>query len=107
MSYLELTGFYRSLMKAYAKQEGPLWDLLLKVPLNNSYSKTAYHKAMTDFQLDQHLTTEHTNTFLDLQAAITARPVLQAPRYDGSIFIVTSDRCIEGFAVVLSQWVKV
>ncbi|KAG2059287.1 hypothetical protein BDR06DRAFT_852957, partial [Suillus hirtellus] len=58
-------------------------------------------------QLDQYWTEEHTNTFLDLKAAITARPVLQAPRYDSSIFIVTSDGCIEGFAAVLSQRVKV
>jgi hypothetical protein len=103
MSFLGLTGFYRSLIKAYAKREGPLRDLLLKVPLNNLYSKTAYRKAMTDFQLDQYWTREHTDTFLDLKAAITARPVLQAPRYDGSIFIVTSDGCIEGFVAVLSQ----
>jgi hypothetical protein len=107
MSFLGLTGFYRSLIKAYAKREGPLQDLLLKVPLNNPYSKTAYCKAMTDFQLDQYWTREHTDAFLDLKAAITARPVLQAPRYDGSIFIVTSDGCIEGFVVVLSQRVKV
>ncbi|KAG1800072.1 uncharacterized protein BJ212DRAFT_1239194, partial [Suillus subaureus] len=64
-------------------------------------------------QLDQYWKIEHTNTFLDLKAAITARLMLQAPRYNNSIFIVTSDgcmlqtRCIEGFAAVLSQRVKV
>ncbi|KAG2352392.1 hypothetical protein BDR07DRAFT_1437863 [Suillus spraguei] len=30
-------------------------------------------------------------------------PILQAPRYDGSNFIVTSDGYAEGFAAVLSQ----
>lgn len=32
-----------------------------------------------------------------------AKGVLQAPRYDGSNFVVTSDGCAEGFAAVLSQ----
>jgi hypothetical protein len=105
-SFLGLTGFYRTFIRAYAKREGPLRDLLIKVPLNNVHSKTAYCKAMTDFQFNQHWTQIHTNAFLDLKAAITARPVLQAPRYDGSIFVVTSDGCIEGFTAVLSQCIR-
>jgi hypothetical protein len=49
---------------------------------------------------------KHTAAFLNLKAALVARPILQAPRYDGSNFIVTSDRCQEGFAAVLSQRVQ-
>jgi hypothetical protein len=51
-------------------------------------------------------TQEHTNTFLDLKTAITSRPVLQALRYDGSHFIITSDGCLEGFTAVLSKRLK-
>ncbi|KAG2058759.1 hypothetical protein BDR06DRAFT_843604, partial [Suillus hirtellus] len=49
---------------------------------------------------------EHTIAFLDLKAALVSRPILQAPRYDGSNFVVTSDRCQEGLAAVLSQHVR-
>jgi hypothetical protein len=61
---------------------------------------------MSNFKLSNIWKQEHTKAFLDLKTAITSRPVLQAPRYDGSHFIVTSDGCIEGFAAVLSQRVK-
>lgn len=40
---------------------------------------------------------------MDLKAALVSKPILQAPRYDGSNFVVTSDGCAEGFAAVLSQ----
>jgi hypothetical protein len=42
VSFLGLTGFYRTLIQAYATREGPLWDLLLKIPLNSLQNKTAY-----------------------------------------------------------------
>ncbi|KIK31589.1 hypothetical protein CY34DRAFT_103081 [Suillus luteus UH-Slu-Lm8-n1] len=61
---------------------------------------------MSDFKLEPHWTPEHTKVFLDLKAAITSRPVLQVPRYDGSHFIVTTDGCIDGFAAVLSQKIR-
>jgi hypothetical protein len=61
---------------------------------------------MSNFKLSTVWTQEHTKVFLDLKTAITSRPVLQAPRYDGSHFVVTSDRCIEGFAAVLAQRIR-
>jgi hypothetical protein len=105
-SFLGLTGFYRTLIKAYVKWEGPLRDLLLKVPLDNAHSKTLYRRAMSSFKLEPHWKPEHTRAFLDLKVAITSRPVLHAPKYDRSHFIITIDGCIEGFTAVLSQWVK-
>ncbi|KAG2063865.1 hypothetical protein BDR04DRAFT_970105, partial [Suillus decipiens] len=51
-------------------------------------------------------TTNHTAAFLDLKTDLVSRPILQAPRYDGSNFVVTSDGCQEGFAAVLSQRVR-
>jgi hypothetical protein len=46
-SFLGLTGFYRTLINAYAKREGPLRNLLLKVPTDNTMSKAAYRRAMS------------------------------------------------------------
>jgi hypothetical protein len=61
---------------------------------------------MSGFQLDALWTQEHTNTFLDLKTVITSRPVLQAPKYDGSHFVITTDGCVEGFAAVLLQRIR-
>lgn len=105
-SFLGLTGFYRTLISAYAKREGPIRNLLLRVPVDNTMSKATYRRTMSNFKLGAIWTQEHTNAFLDLKTAITSRPVLQAPRYDGSHFVVTSDGCLEGFAAVLSQRVR-
>jgi hypothetical protein len=68
--------------------------------------KAAYRRAMSNFKLGAIWTQEHTKAFLDLKTAITSRPVLQAPRYDGSHFVITSDGCIEGFAAVLAQRIR-
>ncbi|KAG2754978.1 hypothetical protein P692DRAFT_20637895, partial [Suillus brevipes Sb2] len=61
---------------------------------------------LRDFKLAERWTTDHTKAFLDLKTALVSRPILQAPRYDGSNFVVTSDGCKEGFAAVLSQRVR-
>jgi hypothetical protein len=102
-TFLGLTGCYYTLINVYAKQEGPLRNLLLKVPVDNTVLKAAYHQAMSNFKLGAIWTQEHTKAFLDLKTAIMSRPVLQAPRYNGSHFVITSDGCIEGFAAVLVQ----
>lgn len=75
------------MIKAYAKREAPLRDLLKIVPLPAQYNKTA-------------------RAFLDLKVAVTSRPVVLGPRYDGSPFVLTTDGCAEGFAAVLSQKVR-
>ncbi|KAG1812115.1 uncharacterized protein BJ212DRAFT_1230112, partial [Suillus subaureus] len=70
---------------------------------------------MSSFQLGSWWKQEHTNAFLDLKTAITSRPpshyfsftpVLQAPKYDGSHFVITTDGCAEGFVAVLLQRIK-
>jgi hypothetical protein len=45
--------------------------------------------------------------FLDLKAALVSWPILQAPQYDGSPFMITSDGCQEGLAAVLSQCTRI
>ncbi|KAG2045456.1 hypothetical protein BDR06DRAFT_900646 [Suillus hirtellus] len=61
---------------------------------------------MSGFKLAPYWKTEHTQALLDLKTAITLRPVVQGPQYDRSPFILTSDRCTEGFMEVLSQKVR-
>lgn len=46
---------------------------------------------------------KYTTAHLDLKVALVSRPILQAPQYDRSNFIVTSDGCQEGLVAVLSQ----
>jgi hypothetical protein len=70
------------------------------------FTKATYRRTLRDFKLIVRWEAKHTAAFLDLKAALVSRPILQAPRYDGSNFIVTSDGCQEGFATVLSQRIR-
>lgn len=38
-----------------------------------------------------------------LKTALTSAPVIKGPKYDGSLFITTTDGCKDRFAGVLSQ----
>ena len=58
---------------------------------------------MSAFKLQDKWTPKHMKTFLNLKIALTSRPVLQALRYDGSPFIITTDGCQEGMGAVLTQ----
>ena len=49
---------------------------------------------------------EHAMAFIHLKAAITTEPVLKGPKWDGSPFVVTMDRCKDKFAGVLTQHFK-
>jgi hypothetical protein len=46
---------------------------------------------------------EHTKAFLDLKRKLVSEPVLQAPQFDGTPFILTTDSSKDAFAGVLSQ----
>src|SRR6202521_1418400 len=49
------------------------------------------------------VTYSHKKAFLGLKQVLTTQPVLKAPCFDGTPFIVTSDSCKDGFGVVLAQ----
>lgn len=49
---------------------------------------------------------EHTRAFLRLKKIMIEGPVLKAPKWDGTPFIVTSDGCKEGFGAILAQRFK-
>ena len=61
---------------------------------------------MRTFKLKDQWTPEHTKTFLTLKARLISEPVLSAPVYDGTPFILTTDKCKDAFAGVLSQRIK-
>ena len=60
--------------------------------------------AMKGLPLEEKWTSKLDRAFIAIKAALTSEPVLRSPNYDGSPFVVTTDRCMKGFAGVLSQW---
>ncbi|KAF8824330.1 hypothetical protein HHX47_DHR8000253 [Lentinula edodes] len=102
-SFVGLTGHFRDLIRNYARIEGPLRNLLKSVPLPQNYTKSTYRRAMESFKLEGKWTLDHTRAFLALKKALVSEPVLKAPRWDGSSFVVTTDGCKEGFAAVVAQ----
>jgi RNase H-like domain found in reverse transcriptase len=48
-------------------------------------------------------TPEHEKAFLLLKVALTNKPVLKGPKFNGTPFVVTTDGCKYGFAGMLSQ----
>jgi len=78
-SFLGLTSHFRDLVQSYAKQEGPLHDLVKAVPLKTPFTKPTYRRTLRDFKLIERWEAKHTAAFLDLKAALVSRPILQAP----------------------------
>ena len=94
------------MIPGYAKKKQPLRDLLRKVELPEKYTKTVYRQIMSNFKLDNIWTDKHTKAFLNLKAEMTNEPVLRGPKWDGSPFIVTTDRCQDAFGAILTQRFK-
>jgi len=104
--FLGLTAYFRDLIKGYAQLEKPLRDLLRAVDIPAGTKKQTYQRLMRSHKLASHWKPEHTKTFVDLKARLVAEPVLSAPQYDGTSFIVTTDASKDAFAGVLSQRIK-
>ena len=104
--FLGLTAYFRDLVKGYAALEKPLRDLLRAVDIPNGTKKAAYQRIMKAYKLQPHWKEEHTATFINLKARLVSEPVLTAPRFDGTNFILTTDACQDAFAGVLSQKIK-
>src|SRR5271168_1467285 len=68
--------------------------------------KQKYQNIMKAYKLDGIWNQEHVRTFIALKARLVSEPVLLAPRYDGTPFILTTDGCKDTFAGVLSQQIK-
>jgi hypothetical protein len=104
--FLGLTAYFRDLVKGYAALEKPLRDLLCAVDIPNGTKKSAYQRIMKAYKLQPHWKPEHTATFLNLKARLVSEPILTAPQFDGTHFILTTDACKDAFAGVLSQKIK-
>ena len=102
-SFLGLTGYFRPLIRNYSLLEKPLKDLLNTLEVPKSAGKCAYQNAARAHQLQNQWSSEHDKVFVTLKIALTNSPVLKGPKYNGSSFTVTTDRCKDGFAGVLTQ----
>jgi hypothetical protein len=101
--FLGLTSYFRDLIKGYARIEAPLRNILRQVAIPAGTKKQTYQRIMKAYKLDDVWTLEHTKTFLALKSQLISEPVLSAPRYDGTPFILTTDGSPDAFAGVLSQ----
>jgi len=101
--FLGLTAYFRDLVKGYAALKKPLHDLLCMVDIPSGTKKAAYQRIMKAHKLQPHWKEEHTATFINLKAWLVSEPVLMAPRFDSTHFILTTDACKDTFAGVLSQ----
>ena len=104
--FLGLTSYFRDLVKGYAQIEGPLRNLLRQVPIPAGTKKHKYQQIMKAFKLKDWWLEDHTKTFIALKARLISEPVLSAPVYDGTPFILTTDGCKDAFAGVLAQRIK-
>jgi RNase H-like domain found in reverse transcriptase len=102
-SFLGLTGYFRNLIKGYAKIAQPLTDLIRSVAIPKNAGKAAYRAALRRVKLENIWSTAHTDAFLDLKKCLMSDPVLKAPRFNGTPFIVMTDSCKKGFSAMLAQ----
>ena len=72
----------------------------------NGTKKSAYQWIMKAYKLQLHWKDEHTKTFINLKMHLVSEPILTAPRFDGTHFILTTDACKDAFVGVLSQKIK-
>jgi len=100
---LGLTGHFRDLVKGYAKIAQPLTDLVRGVNVPKNTGKTVYCAALQAVKLTNTWTKAHTKAFLALKTVLMSEPILKAPRFDGTPFIVTTDGCMNGFGGMLTQ----
>jgi transposase InsO family protein len=101
--FLGLTSYFRDLIQGYARIEGPLRNLLQKVGIPAGAKKNIYQRMMKAYKLKEVWKEEHTRAFLKLKQTLISEPVLVAPRFDGTPFILTTDGCVDAFAGVLCQ----
>jgi len=101
--FLGLTGHFRDLVKGYAKLAQPLTDLVRGVNVPKNTGKAVYCTALQAVKLVNIWTPIHAKAFLALKTVLTSEPVLKAPQFDGTPFIVTTDGCMDGFSGVLTQ----
>ena len=104
--FLGLAGYFCDLVKNYARITQPLSDLIHGVDIPKGAGKATYRAALSKVKLANIWTKTHAAAFLSLKKALTSNPVLKAPHFNGTPFIVTSDGCKDGFGGMLAQQFK-
>ena len=102
-SFLGLAGYFHDLIKGYTRLASPLTDLIRGAEVPKMAGKAAYRAALRKVKLPNLWTPTHQSAFTAIKIALTSDPVLKAPHFNGTPFIVTSDGCKEGFGAVLAQ----
>jgi hypothetical protein len=103
-AFLGLTGYFRNLIKGYAKIAQPLSDLVKAAEIPRKRGKGMYRCALCGHTLEKLWGPKEQRAFLSLKIALTQEPVLKGPKFDGTPSIVTTDGSKFGFAGMLSQW---
>lgn len=105
-AFLGITGWFRDLIRNYAKIEKPLRELQREVDIPNGAKKAVYRRIMNAHDLTKRWGPEHTKAFVALKTALTSEPVLRGPRWDGTPFVITTDGSADAFGAVLAQRMK-
>ncbi|KIK47921.1 hypothetical protein CY34DRAFT_72909, partial [Suillus luteus UH-Slu-Lm8-n1] len=72
-------------------------------PISAKGGKRKYRQFLRERKLETFWEQRHTRAFLKLKQILLTEPVLKAPTFDGTPFIVISDGCKDGFGAVLAQ----
>jgi len=106
MRFLDLMGYFRSLIQDYACIAAPLTDLQrnLDIPQPEQRKrKRKHHQFLRDRNLAQYWTAKHTKAFAKLKRILLEEPMLRAPKFDGMPFIIITDASKDGVGAVLAQ----
>jgi hypothetical protein len=99
LRFLGLTGYFRDLVENYARIAQPLTDLICGAAIPKDCGKAAYRAVLQAVKLTNVWTPAHSVAFLGLKTILTSEPVLKAPCFDGTPFIVTTDGSKDGFNI--------
>jgi hypothetical protein len=105
-NFLGLTSYFHDLMKGYAQIESLLQNILRQVSIPVGTKKHKYQQIMKAYKLADVWTPKHTKAFMALKAWLISKPVLSAPVYNRTPFILMTDGCKDAFAGVLAQRIK-
>jgi hypothetical protein len=106
MKFLGLTGYFRSLIQDYSRIAAPLTDLQHNLDLlkpEQHKGKQKYCQFLRNCNLTPYWTTKHTKVFVRLKRILLEEPILRAPKFDGTPFILTTDTSKDRFGAVLAQ----
>ena len=85
------------MIQDYGRIAAPLTDLKHEYNILNNMGKATYQQEMNSHKLHGVWTLKHTKTFLRLKSALIKEHVLKGPRFNRSLFTVTSDGSGQGF----------